>query len=150
MPFSDDQKLERFIHEALRDLPARHAPPTLSARVLEAVQQRAARPWWRKSFAHWPLPVRGGFVAASLTLMLGILWLLSGMDAVRLAGGVLPRWEWFGAVAAVVSAFADFFTIVFRTIQPPWLYGGLAFLATVYAVLFGLGATAYRTLQNRR
>lgn len=146
----DDQKLERFIHQTLRDLPPRRAPHTLSARVLDAIQQRAAQPWWRKSFAHWPLPARGGFVGASLTLMLGILWLLSGVDAARLVGGIVPRPEWFGAVAAVISAFTDFFAIVVRTIQPPWLYGGLAFLATVYAALFGLGATAYRALQNRR
>lgn len=145
-----NQKLERFMHRTLRDLPPRRAPHALSARVLDAIQQRAARPWWRKSFAHWPLPARGGFVVASLALMLGILWLLSGVDAARPAGGALPQWEWFGAVAAVVSAFAAFFSIVFRTIQLPWLYGGLVFFATVYAVFFGLGATAYRTLHNRR
>ena len=145
-----NQKLERFMHRTLRDLPPRRAPHALSARVLDAIQQRAARPWWRKSFAHWPLPARGGFVVASLALMLGILGLLSGVDAARLAGGALPQWEWFGAVAAVVSAFTAFFSIVFRTIQPPWLYGGLVFFATVYAVLFGLGATAYRTLHHRR
>lgn len=146
----DDHKLEGFIHQTLRDLPARRAPHTLSTRVLAAIQQRAARPWWRKSFAHWPLPARGGFVTASLALMAGFLWLLSGVDAVQLIGRAFSQSEWFGAAAAVVSAIVDFFAIVVRTIQPPWLYAGVAFLATVYAVLFGLGATVYRTLQNRR
>lgn len=146
----DNQNLERFIHRTLRELPARRAPHTLSARVLDAIQQRAARPWWRKSFAHWPRAARGGFVTASLALMLGFLWLLSGVDAVQLAGEALPHSEWFGTVAAVVSAFADFFAIVVHAIQPLWLYGGLAFLATVYAAVFALGATVYRVLQNRR
>ena len=31
-------------------------------------------------------------------------------------------------------------------IPPLWLYGGLAFLAAMYATFVGLGATAYRYL----
>ena len=49
----------------LRNLPDRKAPAGLEARVLAEISRRAALPWWRKSFAHWPVAVRLGFLILS-------------------------------------------------------------------------------------
>ena len=86
-----DPDLENFIHQTLRSLPDRPAPRSLESRVLAAIEARAALPWWKQSFAQWPVAAR--FV---------------------------------------------------------WLYGIIAVVAGSYAMLFSLGATAYRALYSHR
>src|SRR6185437_10884347 len=61
--------LEQLLDRTLHPLPLRRAPPTLQSRVLEELQRRAALPWWRRSFAHWPSAARAGFVLVCLALI---------------------------------------------------------------------------------
>ena len=63
-----EQDLEQRVERALRRLPLRTAPATLEARVHRELERLAARPWWRRSFAHWPAVARLGFLAACLVL----------------------------------------------------------------------------------
>jgi len=51
-----------------------------------------------------------------------------------------------GQVRVVSTFVADLSETIFRSIPTLWLYGVVAFIATLYAALVGLGATAYRTL----
>ena len=44
----------------------------------------------------------------------------------------------------------DFCGVLYRSIPPLWLYGGLAFVALMYATLLGLGTAAYRMLYAQR
>ena len=146
-----DAKLERILHRALRDLPSRHAPRSLEQRVLAEIERRAALPWWRKSFAHWPLAARAGFILASagfikLALMLGV-WVMAGFDGAQFKTAFAPQFAWFDNAVVVVNAIAGFFEILFRNIPPLWLYGSLIFFASMYVMLFGLGAAAYKALR---
>ena len=145
----DHEKLERLVHRALRELPALRAPRSLEQRVQAEIVRRAALPWWRQGFAHWPLPARAAFFLVSAAVAAMVL-----VATTRMAGSLeTAAWPesvaqplgWLEGALAVVSSIGGFFEIVLRSVPPLWLYGGLAFCATMYAALFGLGAAAYRT-----
>ena len=64
-----EEELERLVDRALHDLPLRRAPHTLESRVFAELERRAALPWWRRSFAHWPLPARSAFLVICIALI---------------------------------------------------------------------------------
>ena len=80
-PHPDDE-LEIWVDRELRRLPDRPAPETLMPRVMQAIAARQAVPWWRKSFAHWPLFARLFFLVGSsglaVLLVYGVVGLLGG------------------------------------------------------------------------
>jgi hypothetical protein len=151
-PSSDPRlQLERTIQQAIRDLPARRAPRSLEQRVLAEIARRAAMPWWRKSFAHWPIAARGVFIVVSagmikLALMFGV-WVMAGFDTAQFKDAFAVQFTWLENGRAVINALGDFAAIMARNIPPLWLYVGLALFAAMYATLFGLGAAAYRALR---
>lgn len=146
----NNDRLERAIHRTLRELPARPAPRSLEQRVLAEIARRAALPWWRKSFVHWPVPARAGFIVVLIgtvkIALMGAVWVTAGFDGAQFREAFATQFTWMENGFAVVHAIRDFFDIIFRNIPPLWIYAGLAFLATMYATLFGLGAAAYKTL----
>jgi hypothetical protein len=141
----DDLKLEQFIHQTLRALPDRQAPRSLESRVLAGIAARQAMPWWQHSFAHWPLPARGAFLALAGGLVAGFV-LLGATGAADLLPALRGFLAPLAQVRSVATFVADLGATVFRSIPTLWLYGVVAFIATLYAALVGLGATAYRTL----
>lgn len=146
----DEQNLERLVHQTLRTLPPRRAPRSLEQRVLAAIEQRAALPWWRKGFAYWPAAPRIAFLAVAVAVVAGFFRLLTGVEAGALFAGLLPQLAWADTVASLAHATQDFVRVVVGGIPPLWLYGGLTVVASLYAALFGLGATAYRLLYANR
>lgn len=148
---SREARLERALHRTLRDLPARRAPRTLEERVRAEIARRAALPWWRRSFAHWPLPARAVFLVGcagvvKLALMASV-WVMAGFDVAEFRAAFATQLGWMDAVVTVFHAIGSLFDIVGRNIPPLWLYGALAFFAAMYAALFGLGAAAYKALR---
>lgn len=123
------EKLEQLIDGLTRAQPARRAPLSLQARVLAQIAlQEVRRPWWQKGFSHWPNVARGLFLVASV-----------GFIKLALAG-----------VMSVVEFVRSLGSFVLEAIPPVWLYGGAAVGFVLYAVLFGLGTFAYRTLYVQR
>jgi hypothetical protein len=112
----ESEQMERLFDRVLRELPIRTAPPALESRVFGELARRMARPWWRRSFAHWPNSARALFFA--------VCGVLNGLAFIGC-----------GRIVALV-----------RAIPPLWLYEGVAMVAVLYAMLFALGAAAYRTL----
>ena len=145
-----DAKLERLIHRTLRDLPRRLAPGTLEARVLAELERRAALPWWHKSYAHWPVAVRGAFLAGTAAIaaafVMALFAMLHGVAPAQLAAAAADRFAWLAGVRGLLSAGAGAAGAIWRSIPPLWLYGAFAFIAACYATLLGVGAAAYRTL----
>lgn len=143
-----EERLERLFDRTLRELPLRAAPRSLEARVLGEIERRAARPWWRLSFTHWPDVARSAFVLASG----GIVW-LSVLEAIW-AAGVLgsPRgpiavsMSWARDAAALSGALGEILAALGRAIPSTWLSGGLVVSALLYSVLFGLAIAGYRIL----
>lgn len=145
------EKLERVLHQTLRGAAVRRAPATLESRVFSELQRRAALPWWRSSFAHWPAGARAAFVLICAGLVGAML--LGGasafVDARTIDEIEAALLSWSQPLLAVMSSAGGLAAVLVRVIPPLWLYGGLAFGALLYVALFGLGAAAYRTLYLR-
>jgi hypothetical protein len=143
-----EQKLEQTLNRALSGLPLRRAPGTLEARVVSELTRRAALPWWRVSFANWPVGARVAFVLICAALVAATI--LGGASAY--VGG--NSWNealalvlsWVHPFLAVMSSAGGLAALFLRVIPPLWLYGGLGLGILLYVILFGLGAAAYRTL----
>lgn len=148
------QKLERLIHQTLREFPSRKAPASLEARVMAEIARRAALPWWHQSFAHWPIAARAVFLVFSAA-MVGVVWnatwwAIGGFDVTQLRAAFATQIGWIESARAVVGATIGFFEIILRNIPAFWLYGTLGVAAALYAAFFGLGAAAYRSLYAHR
>ena len=138
--------LEKFIDRLCREQPALNAPSTLSARVLAEIERRAALPWWRRSFTHWPVPVRAAFVAAGGAAILTSLSAPLG----RVFATVNEPLTWAYQTGATVSLLNSVFSHVgadlAHSVSPLWLYGTGLGVCGLYVVFAGLCATTYRTL----
>ena len=136
-----EQKLERFIDQALRQQPMLQAPASLQSRVLTELARRAALPWWRCSFASWPLAAKAIFITTCGALIKlafsGTGWVLGAAAAPAAS---------VRSTAEVASSLGDATRLIFSSIPSYWIYLGAGFAAVLYLALFGLGATAYRTL----
>jgi hypothetical protein len=147
-PTDREQGVERAVDQALKGLPLRRAPSTLESRVMDELQRRAALPWWRVSFAHWPAAPRVAFVVICIALVAAtILGGVSAFVGVRslneMAALVL---SWAHPFLALLSSAGGITALLVHIIPPLWLYGGMALGIVLYVTLFGLGAAAYRTL----
>jgi hypothetical protein len=150
----DQDKLEASIHRVLRRLPDRKAPFSLEARVMAELGRRAALPWWRKSFAHWPAAVRAVFflvagLAAALVVA-GIFVLGQSTGAHKLTAGVSTSYAWLTLARDVVAAGAYKVKSLTASVPPLLLYAGAATLALCYAAVAAAGAATYRALVTGR
>jgi hypothetical protein len=147
-PSPEEQlRLEQLIDRTLRGQPPRRAPATLEGRVFAEIARRATQPWWQKSFAHWPLAARLVFLLASIgagrLALRASGWLATPIESGSLSPSLPPEVSW---IHSFVTAIAQ----VLHHMPSLWVYGGLALVAVMYAALFGLSATAYRTLYATR
>ncbi|PTX91499.1 hypothetical protein [Opitutus sp. ER46] len=146
----DQQKLEQWVNRAVRDLPSRRAPRSLEERVLAELSRRAALPWWRKSFASWPLGAKLVFIAVSAGVaglwLFATHWATLATTAVQTKAASLPALQAAQTAGRLFSTVGEFGHTVVSSIPPLWLYGGAAVIVGLYLALFGLGAAAYRTL----
>ena len=152
MKFSHDE-LERLVHRSLSGLPDRRAPRSLENRVFAELQRRASLPWWRNSYAHWPVAARGAFLVASAglaaALVLFLFNVIGGAEAARLGVAVSERFGWITLAQSLANVAWDTGATVLRSIPPLWLFGSLALLAACYATMVGVGATAYRVFVQK-
>ena len=147
-PQDSDEALQCLLDRTLRELPPRRAPASLEARVFKELERRAALPWWRRSFMHWPAPARIAFLVACTALV--ALVFVGGAAAVASLRSLLESGtvslSWARQIAALMVSAGNLITLLARTLPVTWLYQGIVVCAVLYAVLFGLGAVVYRTL----
>jgi hypothetical protein len=140
-----ERDLEQLVGRALRELPPRRAPLTLEARVLQALERQAVRPWWQRGFGRWPWGMRIAF--GSICLALGALTIPSSSRVLAELGAfhalMLPWLQETVALTGALRAVTGTFT---RSVPADWLYVGLGASAALYAALFGLAIAAYRLL----
>jgi hypothetical protein len=135
-----EDALARLLDRTLRGLPLRRAPATLEARVSGEIERRAALPWWRLSFVHWPLFARAAFLIVSVALI-GAAF-LGGASAIAAVHSL----SWARDALELMVSAGNLAVLLARISPPAWIYGGVAVCTVLYAVLFGLGAAVYRTL----
>ncbi|GAB1488334.1 hypothetical protein MASR2M8_07790 [Opitutaceae bacterium] len=147
------EEIEQRLHQALRGLPSRRAPSSLEQRVLAAIAERQARPWWHQSYAYWPTPVRMLFFVLSAALAAVVVGaaaaLLPGVGATA-GQPVEATLGWFAQVRATGATLADVGARLLPVVSSTWIYVGLAVFASLYATLIGLGAAAYRVFWLNR
>ena len=148
------EQLEQLVHTALRSLPDRRAPGSLETRVLAALERQAALPWWHRSWNYWPQGVRALFLvfcgAVAAGLVFAGLYVQAGFDSAQFQHAIAPALTLVDGLVAAERWLADFVDLLVRQIPAWWLYGAAAFVAGLYAMLFGLGAAAYRTFWSHR
>lgn len=144
---ADDERqaeLERQLTRVLRDQPPRRAPDSLEQRVLAQVEAGAAVARWRRGFAHWPVAARVVFLAASVGIVkvaLSIaMWLATPLASPATSVDLPMPLAWLQTLFVISSSVA-------RTVPSLWVHAGIALLVIMYAALFGIGATAYRTVR---
>jgi hypothetical protein len=134
------EALERLFDRTLNELPLRRAPPTLESRVIRELDRRAALPWWRRSFVHWPLLARAAFL-----VICGALIRLAFVGGATAVAGVRSL-SWAREIGGLAASAVNLVALLARIQPPAWFYEGAAVCALLYAVLFGLGAAVYRAL----
>jgi hypothetical protein len=153
-PENHEQKLERLIQQTLRDLPARRAPSSLENRVFAELERRAAQPWWRKSYAHWPLPARCAFLICSAGVLKAVImaavWVMVGFEAGPFNEAFASSYASLHAIGDLAGSIVEFCSAVLSSVPRFWLYAGGVCLAAMYATLLGLGAFAYRVFNAKR
>lgn len=146
-PHNPHDELANKIHRVLRAQPDRAAPASLESRVFTEIARRAALPWWKQSFARWPLAARAVFmvvsaaIAAAMIITLArILNILPGQFSTISTSSLFMNIRGYWNMAAGYCAYhlADIPAYVFTIIA--------AAVAACYAALFGFGAAAYRYL----
>jgi hypothetical protein len=146
------EELEQRLHRALRDVPLHRAPDTLEDRVLAVLAARAARPWWQRSYSHWPVAARSVFLVGSATV--AALVIIASVAGLQQAGSLIETpvagvRDQVAQARAAGSVLADLGRGWLPEIPSLWLYGVLGAAAAAYATLLGLGAAAYRLLVRR-
>ena len=137
-------ELERQLTRTLRDQPLRRAPDSLERRVLAQLEAGAAVTAWRRGFAHWPMAARVAFLAASIGFVKVALsiavWLSTPLDSRVLSFNLPSQIAWVQTLFAAIGSVA-------RTVPSLWVHAAIALFAIMYLALFGVGASAYRTLR---
>lgn len=149
-PALSPELIEQRIHRELQALPLRRAPAGFEARVLAEIERRAAVAWYHKSWGYWPAPVRAVFLAFGTAVagaVVAAFYLLSqGAAADAVVQEVATGFGWITRIIGAASWTGNFIKQLVGGIPPLWLYGGLAFIAAMYATFVGLGTVAYRYL----
>jgi hypothetical protein len=149
---NDPEKLESFVDQLVRVQPPRRAPPSLEARVLaQLALQQTSLPWWRRGFTHWPLAARVAFLIASYGFVrlaiAGVMSMIAFVSSREVAGTAI---SWGHSGVEALSATVSMCSLIVHAIPPSWLYGMAVCGFALYALLFGLGTVAYRTLYVER
>ncbi|WP_404424539.1 hypothetical protein [Nibricoccus sp. IMCC34717] len=138
--------LESFVHATLRATPARRAPVSLEQRVLAQIARRAALPWYRQSYRHWPAGARIGFLVTSAALAALALVLCYALFRNGFGAGFS---DWVAQLKHQATSAQTFATATLSHLPSStvwWLAGaGIALLSMSLATV-GLGAAAYRLL----
>jgi hypothetical protein len=150
---ASSEQLEHLVHRELRALPLRPAPRSLESRVLAEIERRATVAWYHKSWSYWPAAVRAAFLVVgtgfAAAAIVAFYQLSQGAAAETVVHDVATGFGWLTRLVAAVSWTINFFQQLVASIPPLWLYGGLAFIGSLYAVFVGVGAAAYRYLYRR-
>ncbi|GAB5562774.1 MAG: hypothetical protein SynsKO_44210 [Synoicihabitans sp.] len=148
------EELEQKIHAVLREQPTRRAPSSLESRVLGEIARRQSLPWWQRSYVYWPnavklafLVIATGIAGAVLIFSMQLMGVVSADSVNNLIAPVQGAWNTLRVAGrTLVGLVAPNLPEITST----YLYAGLAIVGGAYAVMLGLGATAYRVLwQNR-
>ncbi len=149
-----EKELATKIQQELDTLGELSAPPALAARVLRAIGQRTAAPWYRCPWQMWPAGLQGASLLVLAALFGGICYgfiPLSQAAQVSPAGQQAGEWfAWLGVLWKTTGVLSAAVATAIRQLGSGVLIGcGLALLAA-YAACVGLGTACVRLALARR
>jgi hypothetical protein len=144
-----EKQLEASVRRELEALGELPAPPALANRIRQAIEQRAAAPWYRQSWAAWPFALRLGSLAALLLAFAGLC--LGGWELTHGATG--PGWfgGWFaeaGALWRTLGVLTNTAGALLSRLGTGVIVVGVALVFASWVTCIGLG-TAYVRLAMR-
>ena len=149
-----ERQLEAAIDRELKGLGDLPAPPTLTSRIMRALEHRAALPWYRRAWQTWPVAWQAASLAALVVLFGGIshgvvelFQAASGTSSAHQVGG------WFASAAAVfksITVLGEALVLATRHLGMTVLIGCVAGIVLAYATCFGLGTAWVRLVMARR
>jgi hypothetical protein len=142
--------LEKLIDRACRELPVLGAPATLAGRILAEIERRAALPWWRRSFAHWPAGARAVFLGMCIAVILVTLSLPLTAALSTVHAPVTWALHTGATVFLLHTVLGHVGGDLAHSVSPVWLHGAGLGICALYVLFAGLCATTYRTLYVNR
>ena len=149
-----EKQLEAEINRQLKGLPPLVAPATLIARVLTAIENRVALPWYRQSWPMWPMALR----AVSLLILLSVFgalcfagWKVSQAQSVLTAMHTMAGW--FSGVSVVwntLNALGGAVIVVAKHLGTGFIIACFVAAALGYGLFVGLGTFYVRLAFARR
>ena len=147
----DPDPLEAWVDAELNALPPLTAPATLAPRVLNALQSRAQRPWWRAVWWEWPRSVQ----AVSLVLALALAAAFSS-GGVLVDEGLAEYWARLSEALAPAAGLWETMTtlwgalgLLWEGVGQPTLVTGLVVAGGLYLLCIGLGTAVVRSAFRR-
>ena len=149
-----ENQLAAKVQQELNTLGELSAPPALAGRILRAIEQRSATPWYRCAWQTWPLSLQCVSLVVLVLLFGGICFgfgELSHVAKVSPAGQQAGQWfTGFGVLWKTAEVLAAAVVTAFRHLGMGFLIGcGMALLAA-YAACVGLGTACVRLALARR
>lgn len=149
-----EKQLEASVRRELSVLEELQAPPGLADRVMRAIEQRAAAPWYRRAWQTWPAPLQ---VASALVLLAAFTLLCFGAwqftqtaefaSATRVPGGWLDS---LGLVWRTLNLVVNSVVLAFKSLGPVCIVGLVMVALAAYAACVGLGTVYVRLAFVRR
>ena len=149
-----EKQLEASVGRELNALGELHAPPALARRVMSAISQRAAAPWYRRAWQTWPVSLQAASLAILLALFGGICF--GVMNLSQAANGSPAAHEasqwfaWLGLVWKTIGVLGNAITVAIRHLGMGFVIGCVLVLAMAYAACFGVGTAYVRFAMGRR
>jgi hypothetical protein len=144
MDSSEQKELERFIDEQLKKLPDREAPAELVAKVLQSIEERENKPWYKQPFTSWSQGRQALLIGGLTTLVAGATYLAwapaEQLSLNSLAEQVRP----FAWVADVSKTIIASMVLAIRNMPALVLAAIAGIFISMYAACVGAGVALYR------
>jgi hypothetical protein len=149
-----EKQLEASVRRELSGLEELQAPPGLADRVMRAIEQRAAAPWYRRAWQTWPVPLQTAsalVLVAAFTFLCFVAWQFTQTPEFASVTRVLGGWlDSLGLVWRMLNLLANLVVLAFKSLGPVCI-AGLAMVAlAAYAACVGLGTVYVRLAFVRR
>ena len=122
-----EKELAAWVDRELKALPTLRAPETLVSRVMATLEQRAALPWYRRSWQTWPVALQAAFMVV----------LLAGFGGVCVASWQCVHTPAFASVSREVVGLFSFLGTAWKTVNVLLSAVALAFKSLGSAVVIG-------------
>ncbi len=149
-----EERLAARVDRELKELGELQAPATLVSRVMRAVERRAARPWYRRSWQAWPAGLQWASLAALLAMVCGLglgAWNLGHAAAATVgAPAIAQEFAGLGLVWRTFNVLGGAAVLSIRQLGPGFIICGMAVVVMAYAACVSLGTVCVRLATARR